>query len=51
MALQQLHLPYCNITEEAGSALGEMVMYSKCGLTTLNLMVRLVVIQEYIGGS
>lgn len=40
MSVQQLHLPYCNITAEAGPAIGEMITYAKCGLVTLNLMVR-----------
>jgi hypothetical protein len=39
LSRQQLHLPYCAVTGEAGPALGEYLSYARCGLVTLNLMV------------
>mmetsp|Transcript_19576 Transcript_19576/g.26542 ORF Transcript_19576/g.26542 Transcript_19576/m.26542 type:complete len:261 (-) Transcript_19576:279-1061(-) len=35
--LKHLHLPFCNITAEAGIALSEMLMYTRLALNTLNL--------------
>eukprot|EP00640_Fibrocapsa_japonica_P002235 CAMPEP_0113934316 /NCGR_PEP_ID=MMETSP1339-20121228/1651_1 /TAXON_ID=94617 /ORGANISM="Fibrocapsa japonica" /LENGTH=344 /DNA_ID=CAMNT_0000936063 /DNA_START=66 /DNA_END=1100 /DNA_ORIENTATION=+ /assembly_acc=CAM_ASM_000762 len=35
--LKQLHLPYCNLTGEAGAPLGEMLSYSRLALVVLNL--------------
>ena len=37
-SLKNIHLSYCNIDEEAGPALGDLVTYTKCGIVTLNLM-------------
>lgn len=37
--LKQLHLPYCDLGEDAGAALGEMLSYTKLQLSVLNLQV------------
>uniref|UniRef100_A0A7S2SFQ2 Uncharacterized protein n=1 Tax=Rhizochromulina marina TaxID=1034831 RepID=A0A7S2SFQ2_9STRA len=35
--LKQLHLPFCNIDADGGAPIGDMLAFSKLGLTLLNL--------------